>query len=77
MPSSFSRFLDETELKKVRELYLESLAALDAEDEAHAAEAAVDETPAARPHRAPGATADPAPDSDDATSPKRQNIEPS
>ena len=32
MPSSFSRFLDESELQKVRDLYLESLAALDAED---------------------------------------------
>ncbi|MEU4746060.1 hypothetical protein AB0G02_37140 [Actinosynnema sp. NPDC023658] len=33
MPSSFSRFLDEDELVKVRELYLESLAALDEDEE--------------------------------------------
>ena len=32
MPSSFSRLLDDDELAKVRELYLESLAALEAEE---------------------------------------------
>ncbi|NUT98708.1 MAG: hypothetical protein HOY78_42565 [Saccharothrix sp.] len=44
MPSSFSRFLDEDELVKVRELYLESLAALDEdeEDEDEGAEPLVD-----------------------------------
>ncbi|WP_140158058.1 hypothetical protein [Micromonospora sp. NBS 11-29] len=33
MPSSFSRFLDEAELAKVRELYLESLDALDDDED--------------------------------------------
>lgn len=46
MPSSFSRFLDETELAKVRELYLESLDALDDDEddeaEAEAAQGRVD-----------------------------------
>ncbi|MFG2012763.1 hypothetical protein ACGFNF_27235 [Micromonospora sp. NPDC048868] len=33
MPNSFSRFLDEEDLGKVRDAYLESLAALEAEEE--------------------------------------------
>jgi hypothetical protein len=32
MPSSFSRLLDEDELQKIRELYLQSLAALEDEE---------------------------------------------
>ncbi len=32
MPSSFSRLLDEDELHKIRELYLQSLAALEDEE---------------------------------------------
>ncbi|MER5495727.1 MULTISPECIES: hypothetical protein [unclassified Streptomyces] len=33
MPSSFSRFLDEEELQKAREMYLEALDALEEDDE--------------------------------------------